>query len=123
MHDNTHVHGLCSPGEWVTLLVVEPVMLLNLLDSWLATSSYMHACLAGLSQILGRGFHDTAFHKQFDHKISQMTTHWCCRSDRDVDRFNASAKNVVLRILPESRDPGANVFKAEYGVDQSLLGF
>ena len=69
---------------------------------------------SSMSQILGRGFHETSLHKQFDSKLSTLTTHWCCRSPTDMERFNAT-RSIDLRIIPVDRDPSAHVFQAVYG--------
>ena len=78
----------------------------------------MRSCISdrfiSTSQILGRGFHETSLHKQFDSKLSTLTTHWCCRSPTDMERFNAT-RSIDLRIIPVDRDPSAHVFQAVYG--------
>lgn len=84
------------------------------------------------TKILGRGFHDPKYAQKFNEEIRKMTTHWCCRSPLDQERFNSSDK-VDLRIVPREVDPtlpsltggGARekLFKAEFGIEVHQGGF
>ena len=78
--------------------------------------------LVSHDQILGRGFHDASLHKKFDEEISKMTTHWCCRSPKDQERFNSTDLSV-LRILPVDRDPTAKIFRAVFGIEPWQGGY
>jgi len=74
------------------------------------------------TKIMGRGFHDAVLHQKFDEAVKKMTTHWCCRSPRDQERFNATDK-VDLRILPKERDPQADNYVVMYGVKPGMGGY
>ncbi|GAX75130.1 hypothetical protein CEUSTIGMA_g2574.t1 [Chlamydomonas eustigma] len=70
--------------------------------------------LSNATKIVGFDFYDPTFHAKFDEEISKMTTYWCCRSQKDVDRYNASVK-VDLRILPEERDQSSKHLLSVFG--------
>jgi len=77
---------------------------------------------ANASRILEQGFRSADTQRTFDETVKKLTTHWCCRSPRDQERFNATDK-VNLRILPPERDPTGSIFSAVFGIEPHMGGY